>query len=51
MNGDVMGKPVAHRLAVRPALNGTFTELHMIDVEQPPQYSAPAARCRTASGG
>lgn len=40
MVGDVMGKSVKYRLIVRPILVQTFTELHMTDVEEPPQYEA-----------
>ena len=40
MTGDVMGKPVTYDLSVRPVLNNTFTELHMKDVQTPPQYEA-----------
>lgn len=38
--GDVLAKPVKYSLNVSPVLAGTFTELHMIDVQQPPQYEA-----------
>jgi hypothetical protein len=40
MVGDVMGKPVEYRLVVSPVLAGSFTELHMTDVQSPPQYEA-----------
>jgi len=40
MVGDVMGKPVRYRLIVSPVLAGTFTELHMTDTQEPPQYEA-----------
>lgn len=40
MVGDVLGKPVRYSLSVSPILARTFTELHMIDVQQPPQYEA-----------
>jgi hypothetical protein len=40
MTGDVMGKPVTYELAAGPVLAGTFTELHMKDVQVPAQYEA-----------
>lgn len=40
MVGDVLGKPVRYRLMVSPVLAGAFTELHMTDVQEPPQYEA-----------
>jgi hypothetical protein len=40
MVGDVLGKPVKYRLTVEPILARTFTQLHMTDVHQPPQYEA-----------
>ena len=40
MAGDVLGKPVEYRLAVKPTLRRSFTELHMTDVRQPPEYEA-----------
>ncbi len=40
MRGDVMGKPVTYDLEAGPVLGGAFTELHMKDVSDPPQYEA-----------
>jgi hypothetical protein len=40
MVGDVLGDPVRYTLSVRPVLARTFTELHMVDVQDPPQYEA-----------
>ena len=40
MTGDVMGKPVTYTLEAGPTLQGAFTELHMTDVQDPPQYEA-----------
>jgi hypothetical protein len=40
MSGDVMGKPVTYRLVAGPTLQGTFTELHMSDIQVPSQYEA-----------
>lgn len=40
MTGDVMGKPVRYNMAATPALNGTFTEMHMKDVQVPAKYEA-----------
>lgn len=40
MRGDVMGEPVTYSLEAGPTLGGSFTELHMIDVQDPPQYEA-----------
>jgi hypothetical protein len=40
MVGDVLGKPVKYRLIVEPILARTVTQLHMKDVQQPPQYEA-----------
>ena len=33
MVGDILGKPVKYNLNVAPVLAGSFTELHMTDVE------------------
>lgn len=38
--GKVMGYDAEYNLTVRPVLNFTFSELHMIDVAYPPQYEA-----------
>ncbi len=38
--GKVMGNDVEYNLRVSPVLNFTFSELHMIDVSNPPQYEA-----------
>ena len=40
MVGDVMGKPVQYDLQAGPTLQGTFTELHMNDVQVPSKYEA-----------
>ncbi|MCL4838942.1 MAG: DUF1579 family protein [Thermoanaerobaculia bacterium] len=40
MTGEVQGEAVEYRLAVRPVLGRAFTELHMIDVQEPPRYEA-----------
>ncbi|NMH64713.1 DUF1579 family protein [Shewanella salipaludis] len=40
MSGDVMGKPVTYRMNAGPTLQGTFTEIHMDDVQVPSQYEA-----------
>jgi hypothetical protein len=40
MSGDVMGKPVTYRMRAVPALQGTFTEMRMQDVQVPAQYEA-----------
>jgi len=40
MVGDVMGTPVKYTLVVSPVLAGAFTELHMTDTQEPPQYEA-----------
>lgn len=40
MVGDVRGEPVKYNLIASPVLAGTFTELHMTDVQTPPQYEA-----------
>jgi hypothetical protein len=40
MVGDVLGKRVMYRLTVQPVLGRAFTELHMRDVQKPPQYEA-----------
>lgn len=40
MSGDVMGKPVTYRMTAAPALQGTFTEMRMQDVQVPAQYEA-----------
>jgi hypothetical protein len=38
--GKVMGDDVEYNLTVRPVLNHTFSELHMIDVTNPPKYES-----------
>ena len=40
MTGHVMEDSVSYHLSVRPVLSGTFSELHMIDMADPPQYEA-----------
>lgn len=40
MDGDVRGEPVTYRMVASPALQGTFTELRMKDVQVPAQYEA-----------
>lgn len=40
MVGDVMGKPVQYDMEASPTLQGTFTEIHMNDVQVPSQYEA-----------
>lgn len=40
MEGDVLGAPVTYRLVAGPTLRARFTELHMRDVADPPQYEA-----------
>ncbi len=40
MTGDVMGKPVTYAMEARPVLQGAFTEIHMKDVQVPPEYEA-----------
>lgn len=40
MKGDVLGKPVTYLLVAGPTLRARFTELHMRDLAQPPQYEA-----------
>lgn len=40
MTGQVMGDSVEYALHVQPVLNATFSELHMVDVANPPQYEA-----------
>ncbi len=40
MTGDVMGKPVTYTMMAEPTLHGTFTELHMVDIQVPSDYEA-----------
>ena len=40
MSGDVMGKPVAYTMVAAPMLHGTFTEMHMKDIQVPSEYEA-----------
>ena len=40
MKGDVLGKPVTYLLVAGPTLRARFTELHMRDTAEPPQYEA-----------
>lgn len=38
--GKVVGKPVEYSVNVEPVLNNTFSRIHMLDVNTPPQYEA-----------
>jgi len=40
MQGDVLGKPVTYLLVAGPTLRARFSELHIRDVAEPPQYEA-----------
>ncbi|QSX36951.1 hypothetical protein [Shewanella sedimentimangrovi] len=40
MVGDVMGKPVQYDMEAFATLQGTFTEMHMNDVQVPSEYEA-----------
>jgi hypothetical protein len=40
MKGDVLGKLVAYRMAAGPTLRARYTEMHMRDLAEPPQYEA-----------
>ena len=40
MSGDVMGKTVTYKMIAAPTLQGTFTEMHMNDVQVPSEYEA-----------
>ena len=40
MKGDVLGKQVTYLLVAGPTLRARFTELHMRDTAEPPQYEA-----------
>jgi hypothetical protein len=40
MVGQVRGRPVTYTVAARRVLAGRYVELHMTDVNQPPQYEA-----------
>lgn len=40
MSGDVRGKPVTYTMAAAPALQATFTEMRMKDVQVPAEYEA-----------
>jgi hypothetical protein len=40
MKGDVLGKPVTYDMVAAPTLQGTFTEMHMNDVQVPSEYEA-----------
>lgn len=40
MRGDVRGKPVSYTMRAGPGLQDKFTEMHMVDVQQPPRYEA-----------
>jgi hypothetical protein len=40
MSGDVRGKPVQYHMDALPTLNGTFTEMHMLDTQVPAKYEA-----------
>ena len=40
MVGHVRGKPVTYTLAASRVLGGRYVELHMTDVQRPPQYEA-----------
>lgn len=38
--GKVVGKPVEYSVNVEPVLNNTFSRIHMLDVNTPPEYEA-----------
>lgn len=40
MRGDVLGKAVTYDMVAAPTLHGTFTEMHMKDVQVPSEYEA-----------
>jgi len=40
MTGDLLGKPVTYLLVAGPTLRARFSELHMRDIAQPPEYEA-----------
>jgi hypothetical protein len=40
MKGDVLGKLVAYRMVAGPTLRARYTEMHMRDLAEPPQYEA-----------
>lgn len=40
MTGDLLGKPVTYSLVAGPTLRARYSELHMRDVSEPPQYEA-----------
>jgi hypothetical protein len=51
MTGEVQGEAVEYRLAARPVLGRAFTELHMIDVQEPPRYEARVFLGHDAASG
>ena len=40
MKGDVLGKPVEYLLVAGPTLRALYSEMHMRDLAEPPQYEA-----------
>jgi hypothetical protein len=40
MTGDVLGKAVTYDMVAAPTLQGSFTEMHMTDVNVPSEYEA-----------
>jgi hypothetical protein len=38
--GQIMGDDVEYTVSVKPVLNSSFSELHMVDTENPPEYEA-----------
>ena len=40
MTGSVRGKPVEYRMTAAPTLQNSFSELHMVDVQNPSKYEA-----------
>jgi hypothetical protein len=40
MSGDVMGRPATYSMVAAPALQGSFTEMRMKDVQVPAKYEA-----------
>lgn len=40
MKGDVLGKAVTYDMVAAPILHGTFTEMHMKDIQVPSEYEA-----------
>jgi hypothetical protein len=38
--GEIVEKPIEYSITIEPVLNNTFSKIHLLDVNKPPQYEA-----------